>query len=864
MQKFIRFTRQNIFLFLSLIVPALLLGIIYASIGVFPFGSRSILISDLNTQYVDFFAAFRRIMLDGESPFYAWAKGLGGNFWGLFAYYLASPFSLITLLFPEAYLTEALTLVTLLKVGCAGLSMSLYLKFGRKAEGPELLLFSLPYALMAYVLVYSFNIMWLDGIILLPLVTLGIEKIVRGKSPWVYCLSLWLTLVTNYYIAYMVGLFALLYFVYFSLIQEERVSSKSWLRPAFSFFGASILSIGTAAFTLLPAYFSLSAGKMETNASWLTLTQNISWLDILSKSLFGAYDSGLGRFPNVYCGVGILFLALLFFGAKSIPIRRKLAAGLFLLFLLACFSTQGLNILWHGLQPPVSFLYRYSFLFSFLLVGLAYEAYRQSADSNVWRLLVIFCGGLILIGAAAVHGYDFMPPAVLLISGGLFILYFLIFLLLKRKPLFLSSVLLVVFLVELSANAWVFINGLDHENGLGYQERASYYKTGNQLLPVLSGIEKNDRDFYRVEKTFYRTYNDPLNLDYKGITHFSSSFDRPSLVFLKAAGLQQAGYQTIYRGATIPMDTLLDIKYILSLDGAINGYGEMSRNNGKLGEVVTNANPYALPLAFLVEPDLAALSIDDASPLVFQNRIFEAMTGSRDRPIFTPLTVQETRLVNLVQNEGDGTIRFSKEKPENDASLEYFLSAPDMNPIYLYLLTVGDSKAEVFVNGRSRGFFGENSENNYVIDLGRFKPGQKISIKLQLKRDTLTLQEGAPFYTLDMQRFSAVQKTLAANPLKITTYDDTSIDGQVDNPSGQQLLFTSIPYDEGWSVLVDGKENPKIILLDTFIGVYIPNGNHAVSFTYHLPGLWPGTIVSIFSLIVAIILYSLLWHPKKP
>ena len=218
-----------------------------------------------------------------------------------------------------------------------------------------------------------------------------------------------------------------------------------------------------------------------------------------------------------------------------------------------------------------------------------------------------------------------------------------------------------------------------------------------------------------------------------------------------------------------------------------------------------------------------------------------------ERPIDNPHS-----LTNLKQNNENGNIRYVKVQPGDEASLEYLLTTPDDNPLYVFLLTQDDSKSEVFLNGQSLGYFGENSENNQVISLGRFKAGQEISIKLALKRDSLSLLQGEQFYDLNMDQFTQDQKQLDSNPLKITSYTDTSLVGEINNPDDQVLLFTSIPFDQGWSVRMDGKETPTVKLLDTFTGVNVPPGHHQINFAYNLPGLWPGMIISILSLMISI------------
>ena len=120
--------KRSLYLPWAFLIPFVLLFCIYLSRAIYPFGNGSVLILDLNGQYVYFFAELRNKLLHGGSLLYSWSRSLGGEFLGIFAYYLSSPFSLITCLFPASHITEALLLMFMLKAGACGFSMALYLR----------------------------------------------------------------------------------------------------------------------------------------------------------------------------------------------------------------------------------------------------------------------------------------------------------------------------------------------------------------------------------------------------------------------------------------------------------------------------------------------------------------------------------------------------------------------------------------------------------------------------------------------------------------------------------------------------------------------------------------------------------------
>ena len=167
--------------FLAFIIPCLLMLVIYACVGIYPFGKKSLLTVDMAGQYVAFFNAYKNIFTGGISAFYSFSKTLGGNMFGLITYYLMSPFNLIILLFDKMSITEAILLINILKIGSCGLTSFIYFDKTFKDRKLVTLVFSIVYALCAYNIVYSQNLLWLDGVIFLPLVFLGIDKLIEKE-----------------------------------------------------------------------------------------------------------------------------------------------------------------------------------------------------------------------------------------------------------------------------------------------------------------------------------------------------------------------------------------------------------------------------------------------------------------------------------------------------------------------------------------------------------------------------------------------------------------------------------------------------------------------------------------------------------
>ncbi|MBQ2735485.1 MAG: YfhO family protein, partial [Clostridia bacterium] len=337
------FCKEYKYLIWCMVLPALLMYLIYLAREIYPFGNGTVLVLDLNGQYVWFFEALRKFVYGDSSLLYSFSRALGGEFLGIYAYYIASPLSYIVCLFPENMMQEALLTMFLLKTALCGGTFGYYMH--RTSKTPNrfaIVAFSVFYALTSYAVVQQNNTMWIDAVMWLPLITLGIEELIKHKKFKMYTIFLALTLFSNFYIGYMVCIYCVLYFFLYYLahneegrnnpLQEKHHFIKSLFRIGFF----SIVAVGVAAVILLSAYYSLNFGKTTfSNPKW---EWNIKFdlLDLAYKFLPGSYDTvrpaGL---PFVYCGVLTLLFLPAYFLSHKYSMRQKIVSGIFIFIFVA-------------------------------------------------------------------------------------------------------------------------------------------------------------------------------------------------------------------------------------------------------------------------------------------------------------------------------------------------------------------------------------------------------------------------------------------------------------------------------------------------------------------------------------------------
>lgn len=193
-------------------------------------GENTVLRMDLYHQYCPLYAEVYDRIISGDSIVYSWTSGLGGNFLGNFFNYCSSPFAFVMFLFGHENIPEAIAFMILLKAVFASVAFTYYINKSNNEVRKESIVFGLFYAFSAYFVAFSWNIMWLDAFAFFPLVILGIERIIQYNKPLTYIIAMSMTMITNYYLAYMVCILSVMYFIYFYFGRYE-FSSKIF-KPA--------------------------------------------------------------------------------------------------------------------------------------------------------------------------------------------------------------------------------------------------------------------------------------------------------------------------------------------------------------------------------------------------------------------------------------------------------------------------------------------------------------------------------------------------------------------------------------------------------------------------------------------------------
>lgn len=853
-----RIVRSNYIYFLAFFSAPMVLMIAYALRGVYPFGSNSVLALDLNAQYIYYYEYFREIFLGDNSLLYSFSRTLGGEMIGTYAYYLASPFSFVILLFPKYLLTEAILFMILLKVGAAALTFSVYLRVARKSDHLTTLLFSLMYGLMSYNIVQTMNPMWLDGPIFFPLIILSLEQLIDQRRYVFYTITLALMFTASFYIGYMVGIFVIIYFFYY-LYSSDFVGSRiSGLKASAVFLISSIFAVCGSLWLLLPTYYALQFGKFGFSNPNFMPKQKLDIFDLFSKMLPLSYDSiNVWGFPFIYCGLLTLILLFLYFTSSGIDNRKKFSAAFILSLFFFLFTVSSLDTLLHGFQEPVWLNYRYSFVFSFFLLIFAYEALvclKPEDQKTLFRNSMILLIITAFIGRISDAYLE--PEKTIWLSYVLIILYSLLIYYLKiyQYPVFerqlnklpqglvgkkiLQAVLLFVVIIELLLNTIALIDSAHSE--VYYSDRKSYRDYFDQLYPAVDYLNEIDKSFFRTETVMRRTVNDPMALGIYGVSHSSSVLNQSVIDLMYRLGFASREHWTRYKGATPVTDSLLGIHYILAEEPVNNYYEEIFRT----GDVHIYRNPYAMPIAFAVAEDFASIELDSDDPFANQNFFLSTMLGDSYTEYFKLLTIKDVILENIEGVEQESLVAYRIVNPSQNAHIEYIIATAEENEMFMYLVSSVPRKVNIWLEHTYLDTFFDYS-STCIIPLGSNPGKESVSLITTPIEGEYYLTQNL-FYYLDRPLFESTMAKLSGKKALVEKLSETSLHISTEVKEGE-ILFTSIPYDQGWQATVDGEKVEIVKTLDSLLAVKLNPGTSIVALNYFPRGLKAGIIVSVIS-----------------
>ena len=878
---------RGLSLWLAFGIPVGLMLVVMLIAGSEPFrgGEVSMLYSDMYHQYFPFWVEFGRAIRGGEGLLWNWAAGMGMDYLSLISYYLASPLNLISAIVPESLALQVYSLLMPIKLGLASLFFAIFLNKIFEKEDISISLFGSMYALCGWALAYQWNVMWLDTFALLPLTVLGMVYLLRDKKPLLYTFTLFLSIFSNYYIGFFTCIFILLlFFVY------EISRWRGFKRLCADFFRIgwfTVLAIGMTCILTLPALNGLQSTQSSVNSFpegfKLNIADENTWAglfdamrQVAGNTLGGIVPSFKEGLPNLYCGVGSIILAVLFLTCKEVKWRDKLFSLALLIFFMVSFIVRQLDYIWHGFHFTNMIPYRFSFLYSFVVLYMAYKAWTLRDSFRLWQLILagIAAAGLILCSESRTE------PVFLIFNLGFTAVYLtsLGYCLPGRTPApaegqeepdadaLLAYVedldkrrangtllLAAVFAGELCMNVLCF--GLN----FSFTYNTNYPKGTDDTAEVLEFLHEREHDtlFYRTETTHSQTLNDGALNGYNGISAFTSSANVKVTEFMKTLGYSAKNTYNRYcfeEGSPVA-NLFLGIKYMLERDGEV----EANRYFDPVyaaGDVYLLENNAYLPMAFLADSALGDLHLNGTDHFEIQNALFSNATGLYSE-VWTQLAPRITGVKVTITSTNGPTVKYKD--AQSGSSVTYTFESDRDGFVCLDFDVTDRNSYSVYHNGEK--LYAESLSLTQMIAACDVISGDTIEVKLTCKSGEdgrMTVRAAI----LDDGLFRLGVKTLGRNTLELTDFDTTHITGTIDCDR-DGLLYSSVPQDGSWHVLVDGQEADITLVGDVMVAVPLTAGEHTVEYVYENRSFSIGWKVSAICLLLLGITAPIYYTKRK-
>lgn len=858
---------DNRFVFLSAGITLICITLIYLVFQVFPFGDSTVMRMDLYHQYGPLFAELYERVVNHQSFFYSWFSGGGSSFLGNYFNYLSSPLSALIFLFDKKDISFAISFIVFVKCILSAMTFSYYLKASLKRYSVFGSVFGAFYAFSAYFLAYYWNVMWLDGMILLPLIVLGIERIINNGKSFTYVVSLVLLFVSSYYMGFMSCIFAVIYFIAYFIISSkpnDKVNPYAVYKKKYSFKAlmnikffnrgvrfavSSIAAAGICAITLVPVFMILRSSSATSDDFPNTFTSYFNVFDFITSHLARLEttirSSGEDVLPNVYSGMLAVILLPLFVVNKDIRFKEKAAYILTLLFFLFSFNNNCMNFIWHAFHFPNDLPFRFSYMYSFIILVCGYKCLTKFKAIDIRDICFAGMAWVFFIILAQKMSTTKMTEPTIYLSIA-FVILWTAFLYIYRQNKIDKTI------IALSAVALVFSEILvcDTASLSISQNNSDYSSNYSTYTEAIDKIHSSDDDFYREELTYLETRMDPSYYAYNGMSVFSSmAYEDYSQLQYSLGMFGNRINSYTYNTQTPVYNMMFNIKYLIKADSTIEPAEGIYNYNFSTtdGKTSVYENNYFLPIAYAVNENINDWITEEGNPFEVQENYFSLATGYSG--VFDEMDYLTTDFDGMSGEEivQNGTYWFNSSDSEDSYGYVDFVMTPKKSGnAYLYVTSPDIESIEV--SNKNMASHTQMIGEPYILDLGYCNEGEEIKVSLDCTDiDTTDTYAEIYAYTIDEEVLNKGYNKLKVSSLNVTSHDDTKITGTI-KVSENSILYSSIPYDEGWTVLIDGEKADTLKLGEAMLATTIKPGEHTIEYVYKPRGLNYGIIISAASI----------------
>lgn len=787
---------------------------------IYPFGENSILKSDLYKQYINFFCYLKQILINDKSILMCWNLGLANNFYTTFAYYLISPINLLVVFFNFSNIDIFVEIAIGIKIVLMANFTLLFLKCSYNYSKKESIIFGLIYAFSSYVICYSFHIMWLDCLYMLPIVLLFVDKFIDNNKILPLILSLAYAILTNYYIGYMVAFFAGIYYLTRCFI----VKKKNFIKSLLKFLFAISISFIIGMIVIYPSLLQLH-GKMNISKNAELIKIDKVKIRLFINVIFNNYIySFTQKSCFMFSSTLIILLLPMYFLNSKISKREKIGYSIVIIFLVLPIVSPFLDKLWHCFTVPNCFNYRYSFTLIFIMVLIGAREFQNKRGTKkkdfLFTLIIFFLLTIIELifkqkGYLELDGYIVSYKSIL-VSIVIYltffaIVYYLYFVNSKSKKNIVFLVLIFVIMIDLLVGANSGQNNNDR-----YLKRDMISQYNNFWKYFKKNIKQTEIERVVFYPDSYGS-NMSLKYEYSNIGFFSSARNRDILKSMYRLGynvqMDEQLWITSYSGTFLNYD-IAGVKYFITKqkfeENEIYGFNLIEKyDNLYIYENKNNFN-----IGYYLSDNIE----ESYNPFKMQNEYINNLTsGNSDYQYFQD--PEKSEILNCKK-------QIEKNNETQEYTINYEIEAKDDCSIYIF----SDYNLQAYVNGKEQF---ENYSNIWSTETGikqvkHLKKGGKATIKIVTTNSLDSLYIYASNNNKIQNILNEKDKDNYFSNVKI---EKDGLTGTANFKDNGYLAF-AMSYDKNWKIFVDGNKVKTENIAGCFIGTKLEKGIHKIKIVF--------------------------------
>lgn len=805
---------------ISLCLTLLLVMIFFIIKKITPFGNYSLIIEDANNQHYEILLYYKNLLVGNNNLLYSLSNGFGASCLSMFSYYLASPVNLLMIFFKFDSIVTFYSISYMIKLALSACFMSIFItkRFNNKVNNNINIALSIAYAFCNYTLNQYYNLMWLDGVYMLPLLCLGTYYLIENNNPKLLLLSNIVMFFSNWYIGFINLIFVSLYFLA-ELVMLPKKKFKFYIKKCFQYGTVIISGLLTLMFFLLPVFFEIRAGRgysdidflYHVSTNWSGNPLNVIYSYRLNKTSFEGCLA-------TYTGSLVLLGLFNFIFAKNINKKEKIVlTSLLILMILTCYYYP-LWLVVNLFKASWAFYFRNGFQISFMLIFITsfFFAKNTNSSSKACNISIIFY--IIAMSASMIIEKELLYAFVSLILLIMTALYGVV----ARKHWGY------IILVSLEVVIGIYINSDFYFN---YYDIGFFTKIENE---VIEQIKKSDSSLYRINKLIRRINypfinNYSLAYNYNGNITYTSTTSQAYEKLLQEFGYIMLGH--VLPVAELNFDPYLDSfagnKYVISTNELPVYKFLFEKNDYKVYE-----NQYSLGIAYKAsnldfnptDPEIRDISI--------RNELALSILGYYPYEEVEPVLVDEETNIYRIEDID----------PERYLYYISYLNFDSNNASVL--VSSLDGSKQHSINSMNTGFFLNPSD----ILLDDFKIEYFVD-----KNNTIKI------FRLDLPKFLDSIKEYQSKRVDDIRFENYQFTISTNNIDDEYLVLT-IPFTNDFEIKVNDKLVEPLNFKER-MAIPLEIGRNDIVMTYHEKGAKAGIILSIVGLLSSICL--ILFIKKK-